>query len=148
MYDDEIEKTTTIPTTKSPQETWKELEKNIEELEKETERNGNSKLHSGEVVFNADTERALNWLIANMTKATKLAMSETDENSAIPKANPMIDQDNEDRTVLHSGEVIHPKKEHSGERFKWNVAFSSKTKHLVPIKPTRIDGHKYDNAKM
>lgn len=50
MYDDEVEPSST--TTKSPQETWKELEQNIEQLEKETGKVDNSKLHSGEVVFN------------------------------------------------------------------------------------------------
>lgn len=83
-----------------------------------------------------------------MTKATELALSDTDGKSSVSKENALIEENNDDKIAVHSGEVIYPKKLHSGERFRWNVAFSSKTKHLVPIKPQRLDAHKYDNAKM
>lgn len=80
-----------------------------------------------------------------MTRATELALKLNQE------SNSVLDVDNNDRTLLHSGEVNFGVGEgHSGERIipQKQVLFSSKTKQLVPIKPVRIDALKYDNANI
>uniref|UniRef100_A0A7E4VG91 Mucin-5AC n=1 Tax=Panagrellus redivivus TaxID=6233 RepID=A0A7E4VG91_PANRE len=114
-------------------------------------------LHSGEIVFNKDTANALEWLLANMTKAAAQAQNHLNAEAQKAKffpgqetkgVNSVLDAEQEYKTSLHSGEVNFGTVENSGE-FDGLIgvnkvvhrAHAAKTQQqLIEEKPVTIKG--------
>uniref|UniRef100_A0A914QF45 Uncharacterized protein n=1 Tax=Panagrolaimus davidi TaxID=227884 RepID=A0A914QF45_9BILA len=71
------------------------------------------KLHSGEVSFNKDTEKALEWMLANMTKAAEEAAARQQKIIAEEKRAKL--KHHHHVPPVHSGEITFPHEEHEGE---------------------------------